>query len=104
MSESEIAARVDCGPEGCTLDWLVSALEALEKPVLLVSASPGGAAHAHAQLAEVLRTMNLRLVDGGAHQFTRARINASGDVTDPSMLDALARGLHALAATALKSV
>ena len=22
--ESEIAARVDCGPEGCTLDWLVS--------------------------------------------------------------------------------
>jgi hypothetical protein len=24
MTESEIAARVDCGPEGCTLDWLVS--------------------------------------------------------------------------------
>jgi hypothetical protein len=23
-SESEIASRVDCGPEGCTLDWLVS--------------------------------------------------------------------------------
>src|SRR5262245_66319002 len=21
---SEIASRVDCGPEGCTLDWLVS--------------------------------------------------------------------------------
>jgi chromate reductase len=87
------------------LDWLVSALEALDKPVLLVSASPGGAAHAHAQLAEVLRTMNLRLVDGGAHQFTRARIDASGDVTDPSMLDALARGLHALAdVAAFKSV
>ncbi len=24
MTKSEIAARVDCGPEGCTLDWLVS--------------------------------------------------------------------------------
>src|SRR4051794_4232764 len=32
------------------LDWLVSALEALHKPCLLVSASPGGAAYAHAQL------------------------------------------------------
>ena len=81
------------------LDWLVSALEALDKPVLLVSASPGGAAHAHAQLCEVLRTMNLRLVDGGAHQFTRARIDARGDVTDPAMWETLARGLAALAAT-----
>ena len=36
------------------LDWLVSALEPIDKPVLLVSASPGGAAHAHAQLLEVL--------------------------------------------------
>ncbi|MCU1426638.1 MAG: hypothetical protein JWL83_638 [Actinomycetia bacterium] len=24
MTSSEIASRVDCGPEGCTLDWLVS--------------------------------------------------------------------------------
>jgi NAD(P)H-dependent FMN reductase len=80
------------------LDWLVSALEALDKPVLLVSASPGGAAHAHAQLSEVLRTMNLRLVDGGAHQFTRARLDASGEVTDPGILQALAKGLAALAA------
>ncbi len=24
MSDSEIASRVDCGPDGCTLDWLVS--------------------------------------------------------------------------------
>jgi chromate reductase len=79
------------------LDWLVSALEALDKPVLLVSASPGGAAHAHAQLIEVLRTMNLRLVDGGAHQFTRARLDPSGEVIDPGMLDALARGMAALA-------
>jgi NAD(P)H-dependent FMN reductase len=82
------------------LDWLVSALEALDKLVLLISASPGGAAHAHAQLAEVLRTMNLRLVDGGAHQFTRARLDAAGEVGDPAMLAVVARGLAALAAAA----
>jgi chromate reductase, NAD(P)H dehydrogenase (quinone) len=80
------------------LDWLVSALEALGKPVLLLSASPGGAAHAHAQFAEVLRTMNLPLVDGGAHQFTRARLDAAGDVADPALLAALSRGLADLAA------
>ena len=78
------------------LDWLVSALEALGKPVLLISASPGGALFAHAQLSEVLRTMNLKLVDGGAHVFTRARLDAQGEVSDPTMLAAVARGVAAL--------
>jgi chromate reductase len=82
------------------LDWLVSAIEALDKRVLLLSASPGGAAHAHAQLAEVLRTMNLRLVDGGAHVFTRARLDARGEVSDPAMLAAISGALAALASTA----
>src|SRR5262245_33324766 len=80
------------------LDWLVSAVEALEKPVLLLCASPGGAAHAHAQLGEVLRTMNLPLVDGGAHVFSRARLDARGEISDPTLLAALSRGLADLAA------
>jgi chromate reductase len=80
------------------LDWLVSAVEALDKPVLLLCASPGGAAHAHGQLAEVLRTMSLPLVDGGAHVFTRARLDAEGEVSDPALLAALRRGLTELAA------
>jgi NAD(P)H-dependent FMN reductase len=91
------------GMPGClknALDWLVSALEALDKRVLLLSASPGGAAHAHAQLAEVLRTMNLRLVDGGAHVFTRARLDTSGEVADAEMLAAIGRALGKLEATA----
>jgi len=79
------------------LDWLVSAIEPIDKPVLLISASPGGAAHAHAQLLEVLRTMNLRVIDGGAHVFSRAKLDASGAVTAPELLAALTRGLAGLA-------
>jgi NAD(P)H-dependent FMN reductase len=78
------------------LDWLVSATEALEKPVLLVSASPSGAPHAHAQLAEVLRTMNLGLVDGGAHVFNKSSLDPSGEVARPELLEAIRRGLEAL--------
>jgi NAD(P)H-dependent FMN reductase len=79
------------------LDWLVSALEPIDKPVLVISASPGGAAHAHAQLLEVLRTMNLRVIDGGGHVFSRAKLDASGAVTAPDILAALSRGLARLA-------
>ena len=79
------------------LDWLVSALEPIDKPVLVISASPGGAAHAHAQLLEVLRTMNLRVIDGGGHVFSRAKLDASGAVTAPEVTAALSRGLAQLA-------
>jgi NAD(P)H-dependent FMN reductase len=79
------------------LDWLVSAFEPIDKPVLLISASPGGAAHAHAQLLEVLRTMNMRVIDGGGHVFSRAKLDASGAVTAPELLAALSRGFAQLA-------
>jgi NAD(P)H-dependent FMN reductase len=75
------------------LDWLVSATEPIEMPVLLISASPGGAAHAHAQFSEVLRTMNLQLVDGGAHVFSRAKLDAQGEVVDQTILAALQAGM-----------
>jgi len=83
------------------LDWLVSAAEPIGKPVLLISASPGGAAHAHAQLLEVLRTMSMQVVDGGAHVFSRAKLDAGGAVTSataPELLAALSAGLAGLAA------
>ncbi len=78
------------------LDWLVSAAEPIDKPVLLISASPGGAAHAHAQFGEVLRTMSMNLVDGGAHVFSRAKLGADGEVADPILLAALRDGLARL--------
>lgn len=78
------------------LDWLVSATEPIDMPVLLISASPGGAAHAHAQFSEVLRTMSMRLVDGGAHVFSRAKLGPDGQVNDAALLAALGRGLAQL--------
>src|SRR5262245_5338451 len=78
------------------LDWLVSATEPIHKPVLLISASPSGAAHAHAQLLEVLRTMSMRVVDGGAHVFSRAKLDTSGEVSDAALLDAIRDGVDQL--------
>lgn len=78
------------------LDWLVSAAEPIDKPVLLISASPGGAGHAHAQLSEVLRTMSMRLVDGGAHVFSRAKLDAEGNVSDAAILASIREGLARL--------
>ena len=74
------------------VDWLVSAIEPLGKPVLLISASPSGAAHAHAQQLEVLRTMSFAVIDAGAHVFSRAQLDASGAVTAPELLAALSDG------------
>jgi chromate reductase, NAD(P)H dehydrogenase (quinone) len=84
------------------LDWLVSATEPIDKAVLLLSASPSGAAYAHAQLSEVLRTMNLRLVDAGAHVFSRAKLDDAGNVVDEALLAALQAGLAQLAASAAR--
>jgi chromate reductase, NAD(P)H dehydrogenase (quinone) len=81
------------------LDWLVSAQEPIGKSVLLVSASPGGAAHAHAQFLEVLRTMSMRVVDGGAHVFSRSKLDAAGEVADEALLAALRAGLAQLGST-----
>jgi chromate reductase, NAD(P)H dehydrogenase (quinone) len=82
------------------LDWLVSATEPIDKPVLLISASPSGAAHAHAQFSEVLRTMSMRLVDGGAHVFSRAKLDADGNVADEALLAAIRAGFAQLAEVA----
>lgn len=82
------------------LDWLVSATEPIDKPVLLISASPSGAAHAHAQFSEVLRTMSMRLVDGGAHVFSRAKLDVDGNVVDEALLASIRAGLARLTAVA----
>jgi len=80
------------------LDWLVSALEPIGKPALVISASPSGAAFAHAHLLEVARTMmGSYLIDGGAHVFSRAHVDAGGGITAPPLVAALATGFARLA-------
>lgn len=80
------------------LDWLVSAIEPIDKPVLLVSASPSGAVYAHAHLLEVLRTMmGAHLIDGGAHVFSRSKLDGNGGITVPQLLAAFATGFAQLA-------
>jgi NAD(P)H-dependent FMN reductase len=80
------------------LDWLVSALEPLGKPVLLVSASPSGAAFAHAHLLEVLRTMmSGGVVDGGNHVFSSKEVGRDGEVTSAEVMAAFASGFAQLA-------
>jgi NAD(P)H-dependent FMN reductase len=80
------------------LDWLVSATEPIDKQVLLIAASPSGAAHAHAQFVEVLRTMSMRVVDGGAHVFSRAKLGAAGEVGDATVLAAIRAAVDRLRA------
>jgi chromate reductase, NAD(P)H dehydrogenase (quinone) len=76
------------------LDWLVSWPGAVNKFTILISASPGGAQYSHAQLLEVLRTMNLRVVDAGAHVFSRSALHGDGSVADQRILDALRSALN----------
>ena len=45
------------------LDWLVSVGELVGKPVALLNVSPGRGQYAQAQLEEILRTMNWKLVE-----------------------------------------
>ena len=80
------------------LDHLVSALEPIDKPILLLCASPAGAVHAHAQFAEVLRTMSMRVVDGGAHVFSKAKLDDAGAVADAAIIAHLRTALGQLAA------
>jgi NAD(P)H-dependent FMN reductase len=87
------------------LDWLVSVVELIGKPVAVIGASPSGGEFARAQLAHTLATMcwnvieaaNLRLALG------RAQLDAAGDVADPAALAQIAASVAALAAAPRKS-
>ena len=66
------------------LDWLVSAVEIVDKPIVLLNASPSGGRHAQAALVETLRTMSTRvLLDASLLEpFLPRRLVAAGDAAD----------------------
>jgi NAD(P)H-dependent FMN reductase len=107
---AEARALILCTPEYAhgmpgvlknALDWLVASGELDGKPVLLVTASPGGGAHTHAQLTEVLRTMSARVLEEASLrlQFVRSQLAGDGSVADAAVRAQLRRGLEGLVAT-----
>jgi chromate reductase len=82
------------------LDWLVSSGETDGKPVLLISASPSGGHHAHAQLTEVLTTMSARVLAGASLrlQLVRNQLAPDGSVADPAVRAQLRGALDGLVA------
>jgi chromate reductase, NAD(P)H dehydrogenase (quinone) len=83
------------------LDWLVSSGELYDKPVALFNAAPR-AHHAQDTLAEVLRTMGARVIDGAAVAVPLLGKTwaASSIIADESMAAAIRKGLESLRANA----
>ena len=67
------------------LDWLVASVEFPDKPVALLNTSPMSV-HAPAQLVEVLKTMNARLIpDASVTISIGRRRDAAAVVADPDL-------------------
>jgi chromate reductase len=79
------------------LDWLVSGSEIVQKPVGLVNASPRST-HAHASLAETLRTMSTILVPGASITLPLhgRRLVAAEIAAEPRLAVPLRAGIGAL--------
>ena len=82
------------------LDWMVSDVAMIGKPIALLSAS-ARSTFAHPQFAETLRTMSAALVDGASVvvPLDGRRLDAAGIAAEPMLatlirdvLGALARG------------
>ena len=82
------------------LDWIVSSGELVDKPVVLINASPSGGEFAQPALVEILRTMSARvLVEASLlAPFVRKKLDAEGNVADAEIARALGASLAALAA------
>ena len=79
------------------LDWLVSGPEIVYKPIGLLNASPRST-HAHASLAETLRTMSTVLVAGASIALPLAgrQLDARDIAADPALALLLRSALDAM--------
>ena len=103
-------AVVICSPEYAhgvpgalknALDWLVSTVELIAKPVAIVTGGPGGGEIAAAQLAETLRTMSwqVSVEASAAIKLGRAQFDPQGEVADDAIRERLRTCMAALVAT-----
>ena len=83
------------------LDWTVSSGDFVGKPVVVLSASPSmmGGDKAHASLLLTLTALSANIVEGGTLiiPLIRTKMNANGEITDPTTVEALSSVLDALA-------
>jgi chromate reductase len=79
------------------LDWLVSGPEMVYKPISLLNPSPRSV-HAHASLAETLRTMSTTLVEGAciALPISGRGLDANGIVANEELRARLEHVLEAM--------
>jgi chromate reductase len=86
-----------------TLDWLVGSGELVDKPVAVMSASPGldGGVIAGDALTTLLEVMSARVVARLAVGATRSKRDEHGNFTDPHTLTSVADLVRALAAASL---
>jgi chromate reductase len=84
------------------LDWLVGSQEFPGKPLALLNAAPR-ASHAYAALAEVLTTMNARLVAPACLDvpLSSNRLDTAAMLAEPAVAAALSRAIAALAEDAV---
>jgi NAD(P)H-dependent FMN reductase len=81
------------------LDWLVSTVELIGKPVAVVSVSPSGGEHAQSQLMHTLATMSWTVVEPACLRIAlgRAQLDANGELADATVIEQLRVALAALA-------
>ena len=79
------------------LDWLVGSTEFPDKPVALLNTSPMSV-HAPAQLTEVLRTMNARLIPEASVTISVGhQRDAAAVIADPDLSAQLRTAIHTFA-------
>ena len=86
------------------LDWLVSSLEMIGKPIGLLNASPR-AVHAQESLAEILRTMSTEVVPAAqvSVPLLGRKLTAAAIAADPALAQLVRGALTALMQAAIRS-
>ena len=79
------------------LDWLVSDVEFVGKPVVLINSSASDAEHAMAQLTEVLKTMSARILFCASLRgaVVRRALEDQQNISDSEVIETLRAGLNA---------
>ena len=75
------------------LDWVVSSGELVDKPTLVITASPSefGGDKAMASLLPTLEVMSAKIIENGTLKipFVKKKLDQNGDISDPKTLETI---------------